>query len=63
MEELGYGKNYKYAHNYDKHFVEQQYLPDKLKDRIYYRPADIGREKILKERLESLWKKREKNKR
>ncbi len=58
MEELGYGKDYKYSHDFPNHFVEQQFLPDELKDKIYYRPTELGREKILKERLESLWKKR-----
>lgn len=58
MKELGYGENYKYAHDYDKNFVEQQYLPDNLKDRIYYKPTDSGREKTLKERLNQLWKKK-----
>ncbi|RCK71703.1 MAG: ATPase, AAA family [Ignavibacteriae bacterium] len=58
MKELGYGEDYKYAHDYDKNFVEQQYLPDNLKDRIYYKPTDSGREKTLKERLNQLWKKK-----
>ncbi len=58
MKELGYGKDYKYSHDFPNHFVEQQFLPDELKDKIYYRPTELGREKILKERLESLWKKR-----
>ncbi len=63
MEELGYGKNYKYSHDFPGHFVEQQFLPDELKDKIYYKPTELGREKILKERLESLWGKRKQNKR
>jgi putative ATPase len=58
MKELGYGKDYKYSHDFPNHFVEQQFLPEELKDKIYYRPTELGREKILKERLESLWKKR-----
>lgn len=58
MKEIGYGKDYKYAHNYDKHFTEQQYLPDEIKDKIYYEPTDIGREANLKKHLEKLWKKR-----
>lgn len=58
MKELNYGKEYKYAHDYDQNFVEQQNLPDQLKDKIYYRPTENGREKQIKERLESLWKKR-----
>jgi putative ATPase len=62
MRELGYGKDYKYSHDFPEHFVEQQFLPDELKDKIYYKPTELGREKILKERLESLWSKRKQNK-
>ncbi|CUU01895.1 putative ATPase [Candidatus Thermokryptus mobilis] len=58
MEELGYGRDYKYSHDFPGHFVEQQFLPDELRDKIYYKPTELGREKILKERLESLWQKR-----
>lgn len=58
MKELNYGKEYKYAHDYDQNFVEQQNLPDQLKNKMYYRPTENGREKQIKERLESLWKKR-----
>ncbi len=56
MEQLGYGKEYKYSHDYDEHFTEQQYLPDNLKDKIYYKPTDIGKEKEMRERLNRLWK-------
>ena len=56
MKDLEYGKEYKYSHDYDQHFVEQQYLPDNLKDRIYYRPSDSGTEKSIRERLNKLWK-------
>lgn len=58
MEELGYSKDYKYAHNYEDGFVEQQFLPDNLKDKVYYQPTDYGREKTLRERLNQLWKKK-----
>ncbi len=40
---------YKYPHNYAEGYVEQQYLPDKLKDKVYYVPKDIGYEKMVKE--------------
>lgn len=40
---------YKYPHDYSGGYVEQQYLPDKLKDRIYYTPSDYGYEKKVKE--------------
>ncbi|HCV42172.1 MAG TPA: AAA family ATPase [Bacteroidetes bacterium] len=56
MKNLGYGEEYKYSHSYDQHFVEQQYLPDNLKTKIYYRPVDIGEEKSIRERLNRWWK-------
>lgn len=43
------GKKYKYPHDFAGGFVEQQYLPDKLKDKIYYVPSDYGYEKTVKE--------------
>ncbi len=58
MEELGYGKGYRYGHQYEGHFTEQQYLPDSLKDTLYYQPADIGAEKEIRERLNGWWKTR-----
>jgi len=62
MKKMGYGKDYKYAHSYEKHFVSENYFPDKLKDKVYYYPTEQGREKFIKERLQALWKKRKKNK-
>lgn len=59
MKQLGYGREYKYSHNYEDHFSDQQYLPDKLKDKIYYNPTDEGEEGKLKERLNKLWKNRQ----
>lgn len=56
MEELGYGKQYKYSHDFQGHFVDQQYLPDNLKDRQYYLPTDLGKEKEIRERLGLWWK-------
>ena len=56
MEEMGYGKDYKYAHNYEKGFVLQNYLPEEIKNRIFYNPTDRGIEKKIKERLKNLWK-------
>lgn len=48
-EALNHGVGYKYAHDYDKHYVKQQYLPDELKDRIFYTPTDNGYEREIKE--------------
>ena len=52
--ELGNGIGYKYAHNYEKNYVKQQYLPDELKDNVYYNPSDNGYEKNIKKWLEFL---------
>ena len=51
MKGIGYGKGYKYAHNYEGGYVDQQFLPDSLKGRKYYEPKDIGYEKYIKEHL------------
>ncbi len=56
MKELGYGKNYKYAHNYRDAFVVQDYLPDQLEGRVFYTPTGRGYEKIIKQRLDK-WRK------
>jgi putative ATPase len=61
MKDLKYGKDYKYAHSFDKHFVEQDYLPEELKNKIYYAPGEFGTEAKFKKRLEELWKKRKKS--
>jgi len=58
MKDLGYGKDYKYAHNYTDAFVGQEYLPDKLKGRLFYAPTDRGYEKVIKQRLDK-WRRRE----
>jgi putative ATPase len=52
MKDLGYGKDYKYAHNYPDAVVHQEYLPDKLKGQHFYAPTSRGFEKIIKERLD-----------
>jgi len=51
MKDVGYGKGYKYPHNFANAMVNQTYLPEKLKGRNYYQPGGRGFEKILKERL------------
>jgi putative ATPase len=47
----GYGKDYKYPHQYDDHWVVQDYLPSHLKNKRYYQPTEMGAEKEIKERL------------
>lgn len=56
MKDLNYGQEYKYSHDYEGHFEDQQYLPDELKDKVYYKPTGIGEESKIKERLKSWWK-------
>lgn len=46
---LGHGIGYLYAHNYENHYVKQQYLPDELKDRVFYIPTNQGYEKQINE--------------
>ncbi|MCL6471934.1 MAG: replication-associated recombination protein A [Firmicutes bacterium] len=55
-KKLGHGKAYKYPHNYAGNYVEETYLPEGLKGKIYYRPTDNGYEKNIKERLNRLRK-------
>ena len=55
-KKLGRGVGYKYAHNYPNHWVEQQYLPDAIKDLTFYEPNDIGHEKDIKEYFRNMGK-------
>ena len=55
MKQLGYGKEYKYAHAYEGHFVKQQFLPDEVKDTRIWHPQNNAQEAKLKERMQSLW--------
>jgi putative ATPase len=51
MKKLGYGRGYRYPHNYPGAWVEQEYLPEKLKNRVFYRPTGRGLERELRRRL------------
>ena len=53
--EMGYGKSYQYAHDYEGHFVLQDYLPASLKGRRYYEPSEQGHENELAERVRKWW--------
>ncbi|MBI2360023.1 MAG: replication-associated recombination protein A [Deltaproteobacteria bacterium] len=59
MEKLGYGKGYRYAHNFPDHIVDQEHLPPELKGRRYYSPSDSGYEKTIKERIKG-WEEKKK---
>lgn len=56
MKNIGYGKDYKYAHNYDKNFVEQDFLPDEINGTKLYDPANNARENELRKFLKDRWK-------
>lgn len=58
MKDLGYGDGYKYAHNYEDHFVEQQFLPDGLSGARFWTPQPNAAEDKLKERMERIWKRK-----
>ena len=55
MRQLGYGKEYTYAHDRPGHFVVQDYLPPSLKGRRYYHPSEEGHEKEVSERMRAWW--------
>lgn len=56
MKDIGYGKEYKYPHDFNEHFILENYLPEELKNAQYYFPTENGLEKNLKDRLKMLWK-------
>jgi len=56
MKDLGYGKGYKYAHNFKKGYAVQEHMPKELKDKKYYYPTERGFEKEIKQRLERMKK-------
>ncbi len=59
MKGIGYGKGYKYAHDYPGHFVRQQNLPANLKNRYFYTPGEQGYEKEVSARLKRWWPEKE----
>lgn len=53
MSEMGYGKGYRYPHNFDGHYVPQDYRPERLQGRVYYTPSSEGREREILARLKT----------
>lgn len=60
MKNLSYGKDYKYAHNFENHFIEENYFPKEMEGKQFYFPTENGQEKKLREWLKFLWKKKKK---
>lgn len=56
MKELGYGEEYKYSHDYDNNFAEQEFLPDEIKNTAFYEPGNNSRENATKDFLKNRWK-------
>ncbi len=56
MKQLGYGKDYRYAHQYEGHFVQTNFMPDSLKGQTFYQPAKNPQEEKILERLKKWWK-------
>ena len=56
MKNLGYGKGYQYAHQYEGNFVPAEFLPDEIKGTKFYEPGNNSREEELRKYLRSLWK-------
>jgi putative ATPase len=57
MKQMGSGRNYKYAHDYEEAYVPQEYLPEQLRERQFYTARDSGYEKLIKQRLEQ-WRRK-----
>jgi putative ATPase len=56
MKDLGYGKDYKYAHSYEGNFIKDVFLPEEIKGTILYEPGRNSREEEIRRRLDNLWK-------
>ncbi|KAA9340561.1 replication-associated recombination protein A [Adhaeribacter soli] len=55
MKEMGYGQNYKYAHDFDQNFVVQEFLPDEIKNTILFDPGNNPRENEMRKNLKNWW--------
>ncbi|WP_298613766.1 replication-associated recombination protein A [uncultured Odoribacter sp.] len=58
MKELNYGKDYKYAHDFPGNFVDQEYMPEEVKNAIFYQPQNNAQEIKIFERLKNWWKRK-----
>ncbi|NAS32324.1 AAA family ATPase [Flavobacteriaceae bacterium R38] len=56
MKDIGYGKEYKYSHDYNQNFVSQEFLPEELSNTSFYQPGDNQREHALRDFLKKRWK-------
>ena len=56
MKDLGYGKEYKYSHDYENNFVDEEFLPEELAGTSFYQPGKNARENAISEFLKQRWK-------
>jgi putative ATPase len=56
MKELGYGDEYKYSHDFENNFAEQEFLPNEIMNTVLYQPGENTREKELRNFLKNRWK-------
>jgi len=56
MKELGYGKDYQYAHEFEGNFVDMEFLPEAIRGTRFYEPGKNAREEELRNFLRSIWK-------
>jgi putative ATPase len=55
MKDLGYGKDYQYSHDHPGHFSEQQFLPDRVAEQVFYTPGDNRKEQEFAAYLKRVW--------
>ncbi len=58
MENMGYGANYKYSHDFEGHFVDQDYLPKDIRGHVFYNPQPNAHEDGIRARLKNWWAQR-----
>lgn len=58
MEEIGYGKGYKYSHDFEGSFAQQQYLPDEIRNTVFYQPKENAKEQEILRKLQQQWSKK-----
>jgi putative ATPase len=56
MKELGYGTDYKYAHDYEGNFTREEFMPAEIRNKMLYNPQENQREAELRKKLSVMWK-------
>jgi putative ATPase len=56
MKDIGYGKEYKYAHDFENNFVVEDFLPEEIKNTTFFKPGNNPRENEMRAKLKQQWK-------